>query len=362
MSIRERKNKDKIVYEVRFKYRNKYGISKYYSKSGFAKKKDAKNHELYIKEQIRQGNFIEQEMTFDQVFLEHIKYDTSLSDSTKEIRTVYYNKHIKKVFGDTKINLIDFRLVQDFFNSLKDDYSKATNENILKCLNSVFRFAYNCGYINRLPYAKITVKGKKMNKKQKVLSTDVFEGLIEQIENSKQFNTMRFKSYRIALYIGYYTGLRIGEVCSLDKEDIDFNNMQISVNKNLYIKDKEIHIKETKTVYSDSIIPMHSHLAQLLEEWFEENTSEHVIVDNDLNYLNPALLKGYILNYSRRIGQRVTFHMLRHTYATTLWRNKVDPKIAQTLLRHENINTTLSIYTHLDNENLNDVIEEVFKN
>lgn len=42
--------------------------------------------------------------------------------------------------------------------------------------------------------------------------------------------------------------------------------------------------------------------------------------------------------------------MLRHTLATNLLRNNIDLKTIQELMRHSNINTTISIYTHYHDE------------
>jgi integrase len=41
------------------------------------------------------------------------------------------------------------------------------------------------------------------------------------------------------------------------------------------------------------------------------------------------------------------FHMLRHTFITSLSENGVHPKVAQDLARHSDINLTMSYYTHL---------------
>lgn len=157
--------------------------------------------------------------------------------------------------------------------------------------------------------------------------------------------------------------MRLSEVRALDKQDIDFNNKLIFVDKSLYVDETNtVHIKDTKTVSSRASIPLPYQLEVILIDWFEDNQSDHVVVDNDFNYLNPKLIKSFLLNYSRKIDKKISFHMLRHTYTTTLWKNDVDPKTAQTLLRHKDFNTTMSIYTHLDNESLNDVVDNIFKN
>jgi len=45
-------------------------------------------------------------------------------------------------------------------------------------------------------------------------------------------------------------------------------------------------------------------------------------------------------------GRYVDFHSLRHTTGTLLAASGVHPKVAQTLMRHSDINLTLSLYTH----------------
>jgi excisionase family DNA binding protein len=58
--------------------------------------------------------------------------------------------------------------------------------------------------------------------------------------------------------------------------------------------------------------------------------------DNRALWIRPLPKKG------------IVFHSLRHTTATLLARAKVHPSVAQRILRHADIETTLAIYTHLD--------------
>ena len=58
--------------------------------------------------------------------------------------------------------------------------------------------------------------------------------------------------------------------------------------------------------------------------------------DNRALWIRPLPMKG------------IVFHSLRHTTATLLARAKVHPSVAQKILLHADIETTLAIYTHLD--------------
>ena len=44
--------------------------------------------------------------------------------------------------------------------------------------------------------------------------------------------------------------------------------------------------------------------------------------------------------------QHISFHALRHTFATRLIENKVDLKTVSELLGHSSVNITISIYVH----------------
>lgn len=51
-------------------------------------------------------------------------------------------------------------------------------------------------------------------------------------------------------------------------------------------------------------------------------------------------------------GFKVTYHMLRHTYATVIDRMGVSPKMCQYLLGHAELSTTKDIYTHIQDEHI----------
>ena len=64
--------------------------------------------------------------------------------------------------------------------------------------------------------------------------------------------------------------------------------------------------------------------------------------------------------YSKTTGNHIHFHQLRHAMATRLFENDVNPKIAQRILRHEKIETTLGIYTHLKKEIADETLNDIF--
>ncbi len=86
-------------------------------------------------------------------------------------------------------------------------------------------------------------------------------------------------------------------------------------------------------------------------------------------YLNERA-GGTITQHKRDwtiVIDRITAHMLRHTYASLLYDSNVDIKSAQAFLGHSNIQITLKVYTHLSQrkagqsiDNLNAMLNRAF--
>ena len=71
----------------------------------------------------------------------------------------------------------------------------------------------------------------------------------------------------------------------------------------------------------------------------------------DASRINPKIQKI----------DRITAHMLRHTYASMLYDAGVDIKSAQKYLGHSDIKTTLEIYTHLTKQKMKESINSINK-
>ena len=54
-----------------------------------------------------------------------------------------------------------------------------------------------------------------------------------------------------------------------------------------------------------------------------------------------------LLKRARLEGEGFTFHSLRHTFATTLFKKREHPKVVQSLLGHSSITKTMDTYSHL---------------
>lgn len=370
MSIRKRESstaKNGVVYEV-YIYYYVNGVRKRFSKSGFNTKKEAqafeviKQTELLTNETQNLAPVTETKKTLLEVMDEFIL----VGGVQYQANTIYNTKkdvrYFKDELGNMPIASIDYKFLQTYFNKRKDQGIE-TNKNIRKSLNRIFKYAVRCNYIKTNPVQYVIVTGEDKGKAKSILRFEDFKRLIEAIEEKNKF---RYDSFTKALEIGYYTGLRASEVMALEKEDFDFTNEVIHIEKKLVFKglkkNEYYSTKEMKSKKSKAIIPFPRVLQILMKEWFKKNPYKIVICDDEGCYINPTCLTNDVKKISKKLGIEFNFHMLRHTYATTLVTHDVDVKTAQELLRHSNYNTTLSIYTHISESHKKQVVNDVFDN
>lgn len=157
----------------------------------------------------------------------------------------------------------------------------------------------------------------------------------------------------IGLLLSLYTGLRIGEVCALKWEDIDFKKRILSVNKTIqriYIKDgkhnqSKVIITLPKTQAANRKIPINTKFLEILKK-IKINSSDYVVTGNS-SYLEPRAYRKYFLKVLKKARvKKFKFHSFRHTFATNCISLGIDYKTVSELLGHTTVNITLNLYVH----------------
>ena len=151
--------------------------------------------------------------------------------------------------------------------------------------------------------------------------------------------------HRSILTLGYSAGLRISEVINLKVNHIDSSRMQIRV---VGAKGK----KDRYTVLSISTLDLLRNYYKMYQpkDWLFSGmkpTSQYS-VSSIRKILKRACEKT-------RINKKISYHTLRHCFATHLLEQGTSIQIIQQLLGHANIRTT-SIYLHVQQYKLDQVI------
>lgn len=162
---------------------------------------------------------------------------------------------------------------------------------------------------------------------------------------------------KLGILICLNIGLRIGEVCGLKWDDIDYINNTIRINRTVerirIPKHKEgtakteLVIGEPKTVTSKRILPIPINLIPYIKSVHLKSTSDYVISGITNDFLDPRTYQYRFHKYLEDCNLRkVNFHALRHTFATRCIEVGVDIKSLSEFLGHASVNITLDTYVH----------------
>ena len=141
--------------------------------------------------------------------------------------------------------------------------------------------------------------------------------------------------HRLIISLLYSCGLRRGEIISLQCTDLNLERATIHIRQGKWGKDRMLPLPQ-------SLLPLlreYVHFFQPKTYLFEGQTTPQYSATSIANIVARAAKNA-------GISQRITPHMLRHSYATHLLEKGVDLRYIQELLGHSSIDTT-TVYTHV---------------
>ena len=155
----------------------------------------------------------------------------------------------------------------------------------------------------------------------------------------------------------YYTGLRWGEAMGLRWEDIDREARLIYVRRSVYYVSTVPYIKTPKTERGNRVIPLLDGLLQVLPD--KRGRGYIFSPDGGKSLLGRSQASRLWSEWQKAAGSDLTAHQVRHGYATALLEAGIEPKVAQRLLGHAQISTTLDIYTHVRDEAISEAAKRM---
>lgn len=159
-----------------------------------------------------------------------------------------------------------------------------------------------------------------------------------------------------AMYLALNTGMRVGEVSALRRQDARLLARTITISGNV-VEGKSGAKRQNKTkghrtrniAIADPVVDgLRDH-----ERWQESYLSSHTgrtpICTVDGKFMRPSYISRQFRTMQRETGieDAYTFHNLRHTHATWLLQSGADFRTVQERLGHANPSTTLAIYAHV---------------
>ena len=157
----------------------------------------------------------------------------------------------------------------------------------------------------------------------------------------KIFNSEYNLNHKCWLLLAYYSGLRVNEIASLRIEDIFSNEHKLKVfgkrSKERFTVLTDITIKYLRLYYKTTFHIISKDKQGYLFEGI--SSSEHINSKTISNYFTH-------LKFKYDLDDNITFHSLRHSFATNFISSGGDAFVLKSMLGHSSLNTT-SIYVHM---------------
>ena len=314
-------------------------------------------------------NVVSKDMTLDEWF--DIWLDTCKSNcrnSSKESYRAQY-KRVKKQLGWRKLSTLNLIVMQQALNELCSDTSRKMTKSVLV---DMLNKAVDSGLLVQNTAKSLnTVVDQKEKDERRVLTKEETQWFLEEAKRS---------SYYYLFVIALETGMRIGELCGLKWEDVDFDNSVIYVNHTLayFIKDGKYvyEMHNTKTKAGKRKIPMTRTAAKILryQKWNRQRMIAEKPCSEEYRDLvfstrgNAPANRHVVLQSMKGVFKHIqkkhenfepfTPQTFRHTFATRALENGMQIKTLSRILGHSRIEITLNLYCHVTDDTL---FEEMLK-
>lgn len=169
----------------------------------------------------------------------------------------------------------------------------------------------------------------------------------------KKFNNQKKLRDKAILELFFSTGLRLSELCSLDR-DLDLSKDEFSIRG----KGEKVRVVFLSSSAKDAIreyLKIRKDMDEPLFIQYSHNSGKSNL-PAQAGRLTPRSIERIVKYYAivAGISKKVTPHIIRHSFATDLLSNGADIRSVQMMLGHANIATT-QIYTHITDKQLRDV-------
>jgi site-specific recombinase XerD len=269
--------------------------------------------------------------SYEQV-IRHFGYYIWLRRNTDVTKLVFYWKDFEKARLDTSVEVTPV-LVNDFlsFVSSMQTYKPKTFHRIISTLSSFYRFLYSQEVVATNPLIGID-RPRIKQQEVKYLKHNQVLRLIDSIEDIRD---------KLIVRTIYATGVRVSELCSINIEDIDFDEHTIR------IRGKGDKIR---TVFIDE------ETLNELTKFIGNRIIGPLFVGQQGKHISSRAIQHIFKHYA---PQGITPHKIRHSYASELYKRSKNLRVVQENLGHTSIKTT-EIYLHTDIDERRQVYQQYF--
>lgn len=240
-----------------------------------------------------------------------------------------------------------------YISLLHERYKPKSIKRKIASLKAYFHYLEYEEYLSRDPFSRIDLKFREPRRLPRTIPTHVIQHFLGTLYRQKSLAPTPTKRRVILRDIAviellFATGIRISELCSLRKEQVDFQSRSLLIwGKGARERMVQIENEDVLT----ALLSYHSEYAPAIQTtgWFFVNRLNHRLSEQSVRFM--------INRYANlaSIDLHITPHMFRHSFATLLLEADVDIRYIQKMLGHSSITTT-EIYTSVSMKKQRDIL------
>ncbi|MCX6714768.1 MAG: site-specific integrase [Candidatus Uhrbacteria bacterium] len=304
----------------------------------------AASYELVLRQRLARGEPVlmseQAEQSFSEFAAEWFRTYVQTNNKPSEQRTKMLNlkNHLLPFFGRLPLKKISSSLVEQYkAKKLSENLSPKTVNNHLVVLSKCLHTAKDWGHVNDCPTIKHL---KTVSQRLDFLSP---------IESQQLIENASYPMWQEMVFLALRTGMRLGELFGLEWQDIDFPRRLLTVQRSI-VQGIVGTPKNGKTRH----IPLTTDVCRALFEM--RQPAGLVFARPDGSPLSHIMAQNAIRQVCKRADvRRVSWHILRHTFASQLATRGVPLTAIKELLGHSSITMTMR-YAHLAPSTLRDAV------
>ena len=310
--------------------------------------------------------------TVCQVYEEWISFKVNEDGLSKATHDRYETDFIR-FFPNSKLAEIPIRDVREddleFFVRqaiLKHELTKKSYSNLKTILTGIFKWAKKQGYttisishfLNDLQLSEKMFRIVVKKREKEIFEEDELPRIADYIYQHMDI-------WGLACLLSFETGLRVGELSTLKKSDIDLDKGEIFVQRTeTYYKDesgiKQVHIKDNaKTIAGNRVVILPPTAPKTIRHILELNPNGEYLFEYNGQRIRGCAISKKLTRICKALNiVPKTIHKARKTYGTSLIDNGVDESIVAEQMGHTDISTTKQYY-YYSNKNRDKKREQI---
>ena len=272
-----------------------------------------------------------------QQYLETAEYEKKLSPHTVKA----YRIDLSQFITFSKGKMMNRELLSQYIKHLNEHFSPRSVKRKIASVRAFYRALEENRQINDNIFEKMCIRINTPKQLPRTIPEDMVKSLLQSAYDSHECSHRWRLRDTLVLELLFGTGMRVSEICALSQESFLLSNESLHL---------IIHGKGSKERILQILTPELLALAQqyCIEFSEEIKAQHHILINNRGLPLSPQSVRRIINKYivNAHIPIKITPHMFRHTFATSLLDAGVDVRYIQSMLGHSSISTT-QIYTHV---------------